>query len=148
MIKPHFRRGAVRDVEGGYGAFGRRVSRVSVYVRCATLVRGRNSRSHEVRTAEKLDALPPVEGHGHDIVRYREERDRFTGLRQLDEVPGLSDESDGVGDQVEVAQRGFRGARPVTSVPAGSQDRVCRIEPAPRRCDRAAGGLGGLHQSE
>ncbi|MFY9293804.1 MAG: hypothetical protein WAP03_24375 [Methylorubrum rhodinum] len=36
------------------------------------------------------------------MVRYREERGRFTSLRQLDEVPGLSGKTEGVGEQVEV----------------------------------------------
>jgi DNA uptake protein ComE-like DNA-binding protein len=37
-----------------------------------------------------FDAVPGVQGHGFEIVRYRDERGRFTDLRQLDEVPGLS----------------------------------------------------------
>lgn len=37
-----------------------------------------------------LDALPALAGHGFEIVRYREDRGRFTELRQLDEVPGLA----------------------------------------------------------
>lgn len=41
-------------------------------------------------TAEEIDALPALRGHGFEIVRYREERGRFDALRQLDEVPGLS----------------------------------------------------------
>jgi DNA uptake protein ComE-like DNA-binding protein len=41
-------------------------------------------------TAEELDAVPPLAGHGFEIVRYREERGGFTDLRQLDEVPGLA----------------------------------------------------------
>lgn len=41
-------------------------------------------------TAEELDQVEDLKGHGHEIVRYREERGRFTELRQLDEVPGLS----------------------------------------------------------
>ncbi len=41
-------------------------------------------------TAEEFDALFPLAGHGYEIVRYREERGRFTELRQLDEVPGLA----------------------------------------------------------
>lgn len=41
-------------------------------------------------SAEALDAVPGLQGHGFEIVRYREERGRFTELRQLDEVPGLS----------------------------------------------------------
>jgi DNA uptake protein ComE-like DNA-binding protein len=41
-------------------------------------------------TKEELDAVEGLEGHGHEIVRYREERGRFTALRQLDEVPGLA----------------------------------------------------------
>ncbi|MBB3692355.1 competence protein ComEA [Sphingomonas sp. BK580] len=45
-------------------------------------------------TAEELDAVPGLRGHGFEIVRYREERGRFTDLRQLDEVPGLSGKSD------------------------------------------------------
>ena len=39
---------------------------------------------------EELDRVPGLEGHGHDIVRYREERGGFTDLRQLEEVPGLT----------------------------------------------------------
>lgn len=41
-------------------------------------------------TAEELDAVEGLRGHGHEIVRYREERGRFTDTRQLDEVPGLA----------------------------------------------------------
>ena len=39
---------------------------------------------------DELDAVEGLEGHGPEIVRYRGERGRFTSLRQLDEVPGLS----------------------------------------------------------
>ena len=38
-------------------------------------------------SAEELDAVPELKGHGFEIVRYREERGQFTDLRQLDEVP-------------------------------------------------------------
>ena len=54
-------------------------------------------------TAEELDAVPALKGHGPEIVRYREERGRFTDLRQLDEVPGLSGKTDGVAETVQVA---------------------------------------------
>jgi competence ComEA-like helix-hairpin-helix protein len=43
---------------------------------------------------EELDSVEGLKGHGHEIVRYREERGRFTALRQLDEVPGLSGKVD------------------------------------------------------
>lgn len=46
-------------------------------------------------SAEELNALPTLRGHGFEIVRYREERGRFTDLRQLDEVPGLAGKVDG-----------------------------------------------------
>ena len=46
-------------------------------------------------TAAELDAIPALQGHGFEIVRYREERGGFTELRQLDEVPGLTGKSDG-----------------------------------------------------
>lgn len=39
---------------------------------------------------EALDALEELRGHGHEIVRYREERGGFTDVKQLDEVPGLT----------------------------------------------------------
>ncbi len=39
---------------------------------------------------EALDAVEGLAGHGHEIVRYREERGGYTDLRQLDEVPGLT----------------------------------------------------------
>jgi competence protein ComEA len=44
--------------------------------------------------ADELDAVPGLRGHGPEIVRYREERGRFTDLRQLDEVPGLTGKAD------------------------------------------------------
>lgn len=46
-------------------------------------------------TAEELDAVPQLKGHGFEIVRYRDERGRFDELRQLDEVPGLVGKWDG-----------------------------------------------------
>ena len=41
-------------------------------------------------TADELDAVDALRGHGPEIVRYREERGGFTDTRQLDEVPGLA----------------------------------------------------------
>lgn len=43
---------------------------------------------------DEIDAIEALRGHGFEIVRYREERGRFTSLRQLDEVPGLSGKVD------------------------------------------------------
>lgn len=54
-------------------------------------------------TAEELDGVEALKGHGFEIVRYREERGRFTDLRQLDEVPGLSGKTDGVSPWIKVA---------------------------------------------
>lgn len=53
-------------------------------------------RSTDINTADQdeLDAVEGLRGHGFEIVRYREERGRFTSLRQLDEVPGLSGKLD------------------------------------------------------
>jgi len=45
-------------------------------------------------TQDELDAIEGLRGHGHEIVRYREERGGFTDLRQLDEVPGLAGKLD------------------------------------------------------
>lgn len=53
-------------------------------------------------TADDLDTVPALKGHGFEIVRYRAERGRFTSLRQLDEVPGLAGKKDGVADSVTV----------------------------------------------
>ena len=39
---------------------------------------------------EEIDRIPGLEGHGHEIVRYRDERRGFTDVRQLEEVPGLT----------------------------------------------------------
>ena len=39
---------------------------------------------------ERLDEIDELRGHGHEIVRYREERGGFTRVEQLDEVPGLT----------------------------------------------------------
>ncbi|NIJ31376.1 competence ComEA-like helix-hairpin-helix protein [Sphingomonas insulae] len=46
-------------------------------------------------TAQELDAIPGLQGHGFEIVRYRGERGQFTDLRQLEEVPGLAGKIDG-----------------------------------------------------
>jgi competence protein ComEA len=43
---------------------------------------------------ETLDAVEGLKGHGHEIVRYREERGGFKSLRELDEVPGLTGKLD------------------------------------------------------
>lgn len=53
-------------------------------------------------TAEQLDAVPELKGHGFEIVRYREERGRFTSLRQLAEVPGLAQKTDGLEKRLRV----------------------------------------------
>lgn len=45
-------------------------------------------------SAEDLDAVPALAGHGFEIVRYRDDRGGFTALRQLDEVPGLAGKVD------------------------------------------------------
>lgn len=46
-------------------------------------------------SAEELDAVPGLRGHGFEIAQYRGERGRFTDLRQLEEVPGLAGKVDG-----------------------------------------------------
>ncbi|WP_174291726.1 helix-hairpin-helix domain-containing protein [Sphingomonas bacterium] len=53
-------------------------------------------------TPEQLDGLPQLKGHGFEIVRYREERGRFTALRQLDEVPGLAAKTHGLEHQLSL----------------------------------------------
>jgi competence protein ComEA len=45
-------------------------------------------------TAQELDAVPGLKGHGFEIVRTRDERGGFTELRQLEEVPGLAGKID------------------------------------------------------
>jgi len=47
-------------------------------------------------TAEELDAIPQLEGHGFEIVRYRDDRGAFTALRQLEEIPGMAGNADGL----------------------------------------------------
>lgn len=53
-------------------------------------------------SADDFDRIEALRGHGFEIVRYREERGRFTSLRQLNEVPGLAGKADGVHDQVAI----------------------------------------------
>lgn len=47
-------------------------------------------------TAEELDAVPQLKGHGFEIVHYRDDRGKFTALRQLEEVPGMAGNADGL----------------------------------------------------
>ncbi|PZQ51126.1 MAG: competence protein ComEA [Novosphingobium pentaromativorans] len=49
-------------------------------------------------TSEELDAVPQLKGHGFEIVRYRKDRGKFTALRQLEEVPGMAGNADGLDD--------------------------------------------------
>lgn len=53
-------------------------------------------------TAADLDAIPQLKGHGFEITRYRDERGRFTDLRQLDEVPGLAGKWDRAESSVKI----------------------------------------------
>ena len=53
-------------------------------------------RKTDINTADQaaLDAVEGLRGHGHEIVRYRDERGGFSSLRELDEVPGLTGKLD------------------------------------------------------
>ena len=53
-------------------------------------------------TAEQLDSVPELKGHGFEIIRYREERGRFDAIRQLEEVPGLAGKWDSAETKVSV----------------------------------------------
>jgi DNA uptake protein ComE-like DNA-binding protein len=39
---------------------------------------------------QALDSIDDLQGHGYEIVRYREDRGGFTSVDQLEEVPGLT----------------------------------------------------------
>lgn len=54
-------------------------------------------------SAQELDAVPQLRGHGPEIVRYRLERGRFDEVRQLEEVPGLAGKWAGAETAVSVA---------------------------------------------
>jgi competence protein ComEA len=53
-------------------------------------------------SADELDAVPGLQGHGFEIVRYRGERGRFTDLRQLEEVPGMAGKVEGARARLSV----------------------------------------------
>ena len=53
-------------------------------------------------TADELDAVPQLKGHGFEIVRYREERGRFDAVRALEEVPGLSGKWEGAAARLRI----------------------------------------------
>ncbi|EJU13762.1 helix-hairpin-helix repeat-containing competence protein ComEA [Sphingomonas sp. LH128] len=53
-------------------------------------------------SADELDAIPRLKGHGFEIVRYREDRGAFTALRQLEEVPGMAGNADGLEDSLTI----------------------------------------------
>jgi DNA uptake protein ComE-like DNA-binding protein len=57
-------------------------------------------------TAEQLDAVPGLQGHGFEIVRCRDDRGRFSSLRELNEVPGLANKvPDGLEEHLTVGDR-------------------------------------------
>lgn len=51
-------------------------------------------------SADEIDAVPELKGHGFEIVRYREERGRFEAARQLEEVPGMAGKAAGLEDAI------------------------------------------------
>ncbi|GGB42361.1 hypothetical protein GCM10011380_34840 [Sphingomonas metalli] len=51
-------------------------------------------------SADEIEALPQLKGHGYEIVRYREERGRFEAVRQLEEVPGMAGKAAGLEDAI------------------------------------------------
>lgn len=51
-------------------------------------------------TADDIDHVAQLQGHGFEIVRYREERGKFDALRQLEEVPGLAGKVEGLEDLI------------------------------------------------
>jgi competence protein ComEA len=53
-------------------------------------------------TADALDAIPALKGHGFEIVRYRNDRGGFSDLRQLAEVPGMAHVGESLGDAVTI----------------------------------------------
>ena len=54
-------------------------------------------------SADEIDAVAPLKGHGYEIVRYREQRGSFDQLRQLEEVPGLAGKITGLEDLIGFA---------------------------------------------
>lgn len=53
-------------------------------------------------TADEIDAVDGLKGHGFEIVRYRDERGGFSDLRQLAEVPGMTARAVDLGDTLTV----------------------------------------------
>ena len=51
-------------------------------------------------SADEIDGINVLRGHGFEIVRYREERGRFDQLRQLEEVPGLAGKVSGLEGEI------------------------------------------------
>ncbi|MCU6455537.1 helix-hairpin-helix domain-containing protein [Sphingomonas sp. A2-49] len=51
-------------------------------------------------SAEAIDAIDALRGHGFEIVRYRDDRGGFDALRQLEEVPGLAGKVTGLEDVI------------------------------------------------
>lgn len=54
-------------------------------------------------SAEELDSIAQLRGHGFEIVRYSQERGRFTSVRELDEVPGLAQKTSGLEKVLKVS---------------------------------------------
>jgi competence protein ComEA len=57
-------------------------------------------------SAQDLDAIDALAGHGFEIVRYRDERGGFDEVRQLEEVPGLAGKWDEAAGQLSIGGGG------------------------------------------
>jgi competence protein ComEA len=55
-------------------------------------------------SADEIDSVAPLKGHGYEIARYRKERGGFTELRQLEEVPGLAGKIAGIEEFIRIGR--------------------------------------------
>ena len=58
----------------------------------------------DTATAEEIDSVAALKGHGYEIARYGAERGGFAELRQLDEVPGLAGKTAGIEEFVRIGK--------------------------------------------
>jgi hypothetical protein len=88
-------RGLVTPLLGPPGATSCNFERLQAIKRCGETAMPRKIKINSA-SADELDAVPQLQGHGFEIIRYRSERGRFGEIRQLEEVPGMTGHIDGL----------------------------------------------------
>lgn len=99
-------------------------------------------------SAADLDAIAEFKGHGFEIVRDREERDRFTQVRELEEARGLACRWDGAERSLKIGGADAQSTAGGDAPPPSTGRRLLSRQMALSRPMRLASTMPGVAPEE